>query len=285
MLSINGQKTLVRACRDIRLLSTLPITALTPFAEPLIVMDERPLVFGKSQTVKVIAGLQRPTWVSGTTCFVDVSIQNNTRVKVRKIKLKLRRHVLAYKSVPTSSGTEPVHLRVPDWIDKKTLSHSELNVGTRWRGTRENSIDVLTCEVEIPRQQVSVKLGRLFEVRYFVDVVCKTAVGTKVEVQLPITIVHMNSLEEVPTTTVNDAHLKKESSEDGVALLKEKKSGMRLADVLGKHGIEEEKSNRDEEKRERKRHRKERRRERSLEQFKPLVPEVKSGQEMIDLLS
>lgn len=62
------------------------------------------------------------------------------------------------------------HLRVPDWIERKTLAHSELNVGNRWRGTRGNEVDVLTCEVEIPRDQSSIPMGRFFEVKYFINV-------------------------------------------------------------------------------------------------------------------
>src|SRR5690606_5707929 len=36
LLTFNGVKTLVRCCRDIRLLSTLPSNTLAPFPSPLI---------------------------------------------------------------------------------------------------------------------------------------------------------------------------------------------------------------------------------------------------------
>lgn len=68
------------------------------------------------------------------------------------------------------------HLRVPSWIEHKTLTQSELNVGRRWKGVKGNQLDVVTCEIEIPRNQLSVKMGRFFEVKYFVDVaVCTLA--------------------------------------------------------------------------------------------------------------
>lgn len=68
------------------------------------------------------------------------------------------------------------HLRVPNWIERKTLAASEVNVGTRWRGVKGSQLDVMTCEIDIPRNQLSVKMGRFFEVKYFVDIaVCTRA--------------------------------------------------------------------------------------------------------------
>lgn len=68
------------------------------------------------------------------------------------------------------------HLRVPNWIERKTLSHSELNIGSRWRGVKGSQLDVITCEIEIPRNQSSVKMGRYFEVKYLIDIgVCTPA--------------------------------------------------------------------------------------------------------------
>ena len=65
---------------------------------------------------------------------------------------------------------------MPSWIEKKTLSHSELNVGSRWRGVKGSQLDVVTCEIEIPRNQSSVKMGRYFEVKYLIDIgVCTPA--------------------------------------------------------------------------------------------------------------
>lgn len=80
------------------------------------------------------------------------------------------------KTIALSENKSAGHLRVPNWIERKTLSHSELNIGKRWRGVKGSQIDVLTCEVEIPRNQLSVKLGRYFEVKYVVDIaVCTFA--------------------------------------------------------------------------------------------------------------
>jgi hypothetical protein len=54
-----------------------------------------------------------------------------------------------------------------------------------------SQLDVVTCEIEIPRNQLSVKMGRYFEVKYLVDVAICTLGSRSVKVQLPLTIVHM----------------------------------------------------------------------------------------------
>jgi hypothetical protein len=78
--------------------------------------------------------------------------------------------------VPLSENRSAGHLRVPSWIERKTMSHSELNIGTRWRGVKGSQLDVITCEIDIPRNQLSVNMGRYFEVKYFVDIaVCTPA--------------------------------------------------------------------------------------------------------------
>lgn len=72
-------------------------------------------------------------------------------------------------------------MRVPSWIEKKTLSHSELNIGSRWKGVKGSQLDVVTCEIDIPRNQLSVRMGRFFEVKYLIDIaVC--ALGAYVDI-------------------------------------------------------------------------------------------------------
>ncbi|KAL7267833.1 hypothetical protein RUND412_009565 [Rhizina undulata] len=193
LISINGHKTLVRCCRDIRIISALdPETALTPLQNPLLATEEHFLRWGGHDKLKVTAGLHRAVWVSGAVAYIDVNIVNNTHRHVRKIRVKLRRHILAYKnSIALTEEKSAGHLRVPTWIERKTLAHSELNIGSRWQGVKGSQLDVVTCEIDIPRNQLSVKMGRYFEVKYFVDVAVCTRAARTVRVQLPITIVHM----------------------------------------------------------------------------------------------
>lgn len=80
------------------------------------------------------------------------------------------------QTVALAENRSAGHLRVPNWIERKTLAASEVNVGTRWRGVKGSQLDVMTCEIDIPRNQLSVKMGRFFEVKYFVDIaVCTRA--------------------------------------------------------------------------------------------------------------
>ncbi|CCX05057.1 Similar to Uncharacterized protein C557.05; acc. no. Q9USS1 [Pyronema omphalodes CBS 100304] len=200
LISINGNKSVVRTCRDIRIISALdPTTTLLPLERPLLSTEEHSLRYGGHKTLKVTAGLHRAVWVAGTAAYVDVNIINNTSRKVKSVKCKLRRHILAYKNtVALAENQSAGHLRVPNWIERKTLSHSELNIGSRWRGVKGSQLDVVTCEIEIPRNQASVKMGRYFEVKYLIDIGVCTPAARTVRVQLPITIVHMNSLDIMP---------------------------------------------------------------------------------------
>jgi hypothetical protein len=100
MIIVNGQKSIVRTCRDIRIISALdPETALLPLERPLLSTEEHSLRYGGHKTLKVTAGLHRAVWVAGTVAYVDVNIVNNTNRHVKKIKCKLRRHICAYKNV------------------------------------------------------------------------------------------------------------------------------------------------------------------------------------------
>lgn len=100
MITVNGIKSIIRCCRDIRVISALdPEKALLPLETPLLATEEGALRWGGHDTLKVTAGLHRAVWVSGTAAYVDVNIVNNTRRRVNTIRLKLRRHILAYKNV------------------------------------------------------------------------------------------------------------------------------------------------------------------------------------------
>ncbi|KAI5779456.1 hypothetical protein DFH27DRAFT_618724 [Peziza echinospora] len=161
LLSINGSKVVVRCCRDLRMISALdPERALLALESPLIASEERALIWGGQKTLKLTAALQRAVWVSGTAAYVDVSIVNNTSRRVRKLKVKLLRNIVAYKTtVALADKTSAAYMRTPSWIDRKTIAHSELNIGTRWRGVKGNQVDVVTCEIEIPRNQMSIEMG------------------------------------------------------------------------------------------------------------------------------
>jgi hypothetical protein len=47
---------------------------------------------------------------------------------------------------------------------------------------------------------VTVSTGRFFDVRYFLDVIVTVSTFEKVAVQLPVTVIHMNSLDILPNS-------------------------------------------------------------------------------------
>ena len=99
-MSINGRKVVIRCCRDLRMISALdPERALLSLDKPLQASEEQSLIWGGQKTLKLTAALQRAVWVSGTAAYVDVSIINNTSRRVRKLKVKLLRNIVAYKTV------------------------------------------------------------------------------------------------------------------------------------------------------------------------------------------
>jgi len=55
------------------------------------------------------------------------------------------------------------HLRVPDWKEEKVIKKNVVRAGRagNWKGVKPYSSDILTCEVEVPRGHLSVRMGKL----------------------------------------------------------------------------------------------------------------------------
>ncbi|TKA29899.1 hypothetical protein B0A54_15025 [Friedmanniomyces endolithicus] len=62
-----------------------------------------------------------------------------------------------------------------------------------------------TCVLELPRGHATVKSGKYFEVRHFLTVTTSLSNGKLVSVQLPVILVHMNSLDVVPNSVAQVA--------------------------------------------------------------------------------
>lgn len=73
---------------------------------PLTASDEYFLPRGGgAESIRVTAGLHRQVWVSGTSLFADVHIDNNSRKTIKKIELQLERDILCYKHVSLMEPT------------------------------------------------------------------------------------------------------------------------------------------------------------------------------------
>ncbi|KAI9775908.1 MAG: hypothetical protein M1839_000697 [Geoglossum umbratile] len=207
-----GRQSYVRCAQEINLVSAYdPERALVSLPSPLTVSDGYVLRRGGgTETLKVTAGIHRQVWVSGTTIFVDVFIANNSYKKVRSLTLQLVRWIGGYKHLNLAGAKASAltlestasHLRVPDWKEERVIKRNVVRAGRtgNWKGVKPYSSDILTCEVEVPRGHLSVRMGRYFEVRYFVGIYVESLFTKLVHLQLPVTIIHMNSLDVVPNS-------------------------------------------------------------------------------------
>ncbi|KAK5296670.1 hypothetical protein LTR16_000291 [Cryomyces antarcticus] len=182
--------------------------ALMSLPSPLTASDEHLMQRGGVlETIRVTAGLHRQVWVSGTSIFVDVHVANNSRRTIKKLELNLERDILCYKHAAASTLEKSAsQARIFDQNERSTLNKSVLKHGTQgWNGVEPHSTDVRTCDLEIPRGHATVKCGKYFEVRYFLNVVLSTSHTKVLAVQLPIILIHMNSLDVVPNSVAQVA--------------------------------------------------------------------------------
>lgn len=179
-----------------------PEKALASLSSPLIAADTLYLSREPEiQTVKLTAGLHRQTWVNGARIFIDVHVSNNTPKLIKKIEAQLEKTVLWYTHPPFGTSEKTVHyLRLPRKTDTEIVSVNTIKSSTTWEGIGPHSSDVRTIELEAPRGHVTISTGRYFEVRYFVNVVVTVKIFKTVAVQLPVTIIPINSLDVLPNS-------------------------------------------------------------------------------------
>ncbi|KAF2433240.1 hypothetical protein EJ08DRAFT_96276 [Tothia fuscella] len=209
LVRVQGKQYLVRRSQEICILSVYdPEKALMSLPSPLTASDE----YTKHrehgiETIKVTAGLHRQVWVSGTSIFVDVHIANDSKKSIKKLELQLERDILCYKhAAATTLEKSASQARIFDSNERSILNKSVLKPGLQgWKGVLSHSSDIRTCDLELPRGHATVKCGKFFEVRYFLNVVACTSHNKAITVQLPIVLIHMNSLDVVPNSVAQVA--------------------------------------------------------------------------------
>ncbi|KAJ4406363.1 hypothetical protein N0V91_004571 [Didymella pomorum] len=205
----HGKQYIVRTSDDVTVLSVFdPEKALISLPSPLTASDE--WVKARDTTldvVRVTAGLHRQVWVSGTSIYVDVHIVNNSRKAIKKIELQLERVILRYKHAAASTIEKSAgQARIFDNNERSILSKSSVKQGAAgWHGVPSHQMHLRTCDLEVPRGHATVKCGKYFEVRYFLNVIVGSAHTKLVTVQLPIVLIHMNSLDVVPNSVAQVA--------------------------------------------------------------------------------
>lgn len=205
----SGDKTtVVRQTWNVQMLTVHdPEKALASLPSPLLATDTLYVAREPDvQTVKLTAGLHRQTWVNGSLIFVDVHIANNTARSVKKVEVQLEKTTLWYAH--TAAGTvekSANYLRLPKRTDTEIVSGKALKKSPGWNGVPSHSSDVRTIELDAPRGHVTISTGRFFEVRYFVNVVVTLKMFKTVAVQLPVTLIPINSLDILPNSLVQVA--------------------------------------------------------------------------------
>jgi hypothetical protein len=209
MIRDTGKSYKVRTSQDIQVLSTYdPEKALTSLPSPLTAADEFIMArLHGLESVRVTAGLHRQVWVSGGSIFVDVHISNRTQRPIKKLELTLERDILCYKHAAAATMEKSaVQARIFESNDRTILARSLFKTGAvGWNGVDAHATDMRTCELELPRGHATVRCGKYFEVRYFLNVTVFISTTKLVTVQLPIVLIHMVSLDVVPNSVAQVA--------------------------------------------------------------------------------
>jgi Arrestin (or S-antigen), C-terminal domain len=198
-----GSLALVRQSFEIQMLTVYdPEKALSSLPTPLLATEQLSLPHGAArQNIKLTAGLHRQTWVNGAMIFVDVHVMNNSSKTLKKIEIQLEKTTLWYAHA--AAGTterSATHLRLPKRSDTEIVCASVIKKSRDWKGIPSRTSEVRTCDLEVPRGHITISTGRYFEVRYFLNVVVTVAMFKTIAVQLPVTIIHINSLDIVPNS-------------------------------------------------------------------------------------
>lgn len=200
-----GKHYRVRVSQEVHILPTYdPDKALTSLASPLTASDELRLAhFGRSEHVKLTAGVHRQVWVSGSSVFVDVHIANKSHKPVKRLELSLERNILCYKHAPASTREKSISAaRIFENKEQAIINRLVLKPGAQsWSGgVGPYSSETRTYELELPRGHATVHCGKYFEVRFFLNVSVSLSNTKLVSVQLPMILIHINSLDVLPNS-------------------------------------------------------------------------------------
>ncbi|KAF3308683.1 hypothetical protein TWF173_000806 [Orbilia oligospora] len=187
LFKIGDKKFLVRCCRDVAVAPSLGEfrKTVTDFDREVKVFEERNFV--PEGSLKLTANLSRPYWFSGGSAFVDVLVENETQFRIKTIRVRLVRRIDVYPKDPKDHPT-PATLT-------KTMARSELNAGSRWTGLTFNKQDAVTCEIDIPKGQLTIPLGKL-KLASVKRGHAKNPHRRKVKAVLPIRVLHKDSIHE-----------------------------------------------------------------------------------------
>jgi hypothetical protein len=203
VIKVGDKRCVIRQTWNIQMLTVHdPEKALGSLPDPLLASDSVSMTNnGQVDTCKLTAGLHRQTWVDGAAVFVDIHVANNTSKSVKKIEVQIEKSTLWYSHAAAGTAEKSAsHLRLPKKTDKEYIASSTTKKSREWDGVAPHASEVRTCRIDVPRGHVTISTGRYFEVRYFLNVEITIGMFKTVAVQLPITLIHMNSLDVLPNS-------------------------------------------------------------------------------------
>ncbi|KAI4233085.1 MAG: hypothetical protein LQ349_004610, partial [Xanthoria aureola] len=196
---IGGKRSYVRESEEVTVLTVHdPEKALLNLPNPLVVTEEVQTSHrGSFETVELTAGVHRQTWISGYPLFVDVRIGNGGSKVVKKVELQLERLTFVYAyAAPSEDHGLGDTLRFPDRCEKEVI----LKVSSQTWQVQPESCDKRTCSLPVPPGLVSVDAGRFFGIRFFLNIRIAISFAKHLTVQLPITLIHPNSIDIPPNS-------------------------------------------------------------------------------------
>ena len=125
-----------------------------------------------------------------------MSVVNDSTRDAQKIRLELIRYIAFYRNSAACSAFQTVDQRIPERVVSKTISISSLSGKSNsgddidWTGIKAGCRSFNVCQISVPCDELSVSAGRYFDTRYVIKIFVHTK-GGEVELELPITVVHV----------------------------------------------------------------------------------------------
>ena len=141
-------------------------TALVNMPRPLVASDSIQFIRKNTfQELRLIAGVHRQTWVSGSPLYANVYISNKTAKHVKKIDISLEKVTSFYNHSSATTGSPTTEqLSMPEKTYREVVARQVTKADTRfvrhgWMGTSPQSQDESTCTLVVPTGLVTVNAG------------------------------------------------------------------------------------------------------------------------------
>ncbi|WFC98427.1 hypothetical protein MYAM1_001154 [Malassezia yamatoensis] len=148
--------------------------------------------------VRLAAALHRETWVAGQRVYFDMSVLNRAADTMNFLQLSLLCTELVYRSRGDNSSEDSVSSTTRTLL-KQTLDASEDNAGHWWQGVRPGPPTHFGHSIVLPADALSIERSRHIDVQYTLQIGVGSGPEPRIQVKLPLRIVHFVSLDPPPS--------------------------------------------------------------------------------------